>query len=207
MTRVVKGTASELRPGDTKRVDLSGDGIITTNGSKTSDLKYMGDANAHYVYGLNLGGSYRGFDFQTFFQGVAKQQIMRGGYLAYPFAVLSTNQPTNFLGKTWTEENPNAEYPRLTTNTSRANWNYTANDFMLENNAYIRLKTLVVGYTLPKSITDRVKLERVRFYFSGNDLWEATKIKDGYDPEMGETSQNAGYPYYRTLSFGLNVGF
>lgn len=207
MGRVVKGTGAELRPGDTKRVDLNGDGIITGADSKNSDLKYMGDGNAHYVYGLNLGASYKGFDFQTFFQGVAKQQIMRAGYLAYPFYSISTNQPTNYLGKTWTEQNTNAEYPRLTTNTSRANWNYTSNSFMLENNAYIRLKTLVIGYTLPKSLTDRAKLERVRFYFSGNDLWEATKIKDGYDPEMGETSQNAGYPYYRTLSFGVNLGF
>lgn len=207
MTRVVKGTASELRPGDTKRIDLNGDGIITGAGSKKSDLKYMGDANAHYVYGLNLGASYKGFDFQTFFQGVAKQQIMRAGYLAYPFSTIYTNQPTNFLGKTWTEEKPDAEFPRLTTNTNRANWNYASNSFMLENNAYIRLKTLVIGYTLPKSLSDRAGLERVRFYFSGNDLWEAVKIKDGYDPEMGETSQNAGYPYYRTLSFGLNLGF
>lgn len=206
MTRVVKGTVAELRPGDTKRLDLNGDGVITGNGSKTSDLKYMGDANPHYIYGLNLGASYKGFDFQTFFQGVAQQKIMRSGYLAFPFAVLSTNQPTNFLGKTWTEENPNTEYPRLTTNVARASWNYASNDFMLQNNAYIRLKSLIIGYTIPKRITDRIKLDRVRVYFSGNDLWEATKIKDGYDPEMGETSQNSGYPFYRTLSFGINVG-
>lgn len=205
MNRVVVGTASQLRPGDTKRLDLNGDGVITGNGSKTSDLKYMGDANPHYIFGINLGGSYKGFDLGAFFQGVGKQQIMRSGYLAYPFAVLSTNQPTNFEGRTWTVDNPNAEFPRLTTNSNRANWNYASNDFMLENNAYIRLKSLIIGYTLPKSITSRAKLDRVRVYFSGNDLWEATKIKDGYDPEMGETSQNAGYPYYRTLSFGINV--
>lgn len=207
MTKVVKGTTAELRPGDTKRIDLNGDGVITTNGSKNSDLKYMGDGNAHYVYGLNLGANFRGFDFQAFFQGVAKQQIMRTGYLAYPFATLFTNQPASFLGKTWTEENPNAEFPRLTVDTNRANWNYASNDFMLQNNAYIRLKTLVIGYTLPRNISNKAKLERVRFYFSGNDLWEATKIKDGYDPEMGEVSQNSGYPFYRTLSLGLNVGF
>lgn len=205
MNRVVVGTASQLRPGDTKRLDLNGDGVITGNGSKNSDLKYMGDANPHYIFGINLGGSYKGFDLGAFFQGVGKQQIMRSGYLAYPFAVLSTNQPTNFEGRTWTVDNPNAEFPRLTTNSNRANWNYASNDFMLENNAYIRLKSLIIGYTLPKSITSRAKLDRVRVYFSGNDLWEATKIKDGYDPEMGETSQNAGYPYYRTLSFGINV--
>jgi len=206
MTSVPVGPAAGLRPGDTKRIDLSGDGTITGNGSKTSDLKYMGDGNAHLVFGFNYGFSWKGFDVNAFFQGVAKQQIMRSGYLAYPFATLFTNQPTNFEGRTWTVDNPNAEFPRLTVNQNRASWNYANNDFMLENNAYIRLKSLVIGYTLPKSITDKVKLDKVRVYFSGNDLWEATKIKDGYDPEMGETSQNVGYPFYRTLSFGINVG-
>jgi TonB-linked SusC/RagA family outer membrane protein len=210
LSPVPVGSASGLRPGDTKRIDLNGDGIITGNGgnntNNTSDLKYMGDANPHYTFGINLGGNYKGFDLNAFFQGVGKQQIMRSGFLAYPFAVLSSNQPTNFEGRTWTEENPNAEFPRLTVNQNRARWNYANNDFMLENNAYIRLKSLVVGYTLPKSITDKIRLEKVRFYFSGNDLWEASKIKDGYDPEMGETSQNVGYPFYRTLSFGINVG-
>ncbi len=78
---------------------------------------------------------------------------------------------------------------------------------MLQNNRYIRLKSLVVGYTLPQVWTRKAKLEKVRVYFSGNDLWEATSIKDGFDPEMGEMSQNTGYPFSRTWSFGINVGF
>jgi len=207
MTRVVVGTASELRPGDTKRLDLNGDGIITGNGSKTSDLRYMGDASPHLVFGLNLGASYKGFDFNTFFQGVGDQNIIRTGYMAYPFTSLSANQPSSFLGKTWTTDNPNAEFPRMTVNNNRSNWNYVNNDFMLQNNAYIRLKTLIFGYTLPKSLTNKMYLDRLRVYFSGNDLWEASKIKDGYDPEMGELSNTAGYPFARTYSFGINVGF
>lgn len=51
-----------------------------------------------------------------------------------------------------------------------------------------------------------MKLQKLRVYFSGNDLWEATSIKDGYDPEMGEASQNSGYPFARTWSFGVQVG-
>ena len=206
MTAVPVGAAAGLRPGDTKRVDTSGDGTISPLGSETSDLKYMGDANPHLVFGFNYGFSWKGFDVNAFFQGAAKHQIMRSGNLAYPFATLFTNQPTNFEGRTWTVDNPDAEFPRLTVNQNRARWNYANNDFMLENNAYIRLKSLIVGYTLPKNITDKVRLDRVRVYFSGNDLWEATKVKNGYDPEMGETTQNVGYPFYRTLSFGINVG-
>jgi len=206
MAGVAKGSASELRPGDTKRVDVSGDGKIYDGGSQTSDLVYKGDGNQHFVFGLNLGGSYKGFDIGALFQGVGKQLIMRNGWMAYPFATIYTNQNTNFLGKTWTASNPGAEFPRLTTAVNRAAWNYANNDFMLQNARYIRLKSLVVGYTLPENISRKAKLERVRIYFSGNDLWEYTNIKDGFDPEMGETSQNSGYPFYRTWSFGLNIG-
>ena len=125
--------------------------------------------------------------------------------MAYPFQSRTSNQNPRFLGKTWTEENPHSEYPRLTTNTKVSHWNYENNDFMLQNNRYIRLKTLIVGYTLPQIWTRKVKLEKVRVYFSGNDLWEATSIKDGFDPEMGASSNNNGYPFARTWSFGLNV--
>lgn len=201
------GGSTELRPGDIKRLDLSGDRSISADGGASSDLIYMGDGNAHYLFGITLGGSWKGFDFNALFQGVGKQLIMRQGWMAYPFATRYTNQNFNFIGQTWTEDNPNAEFPRLTVYTERAKWNYENNDFMLQNNRYIRLKSLVVGYTLPQVWTRKAKLEKVRVYFSGNDLWEATSIKDGFDPEMGEMSQNSGYPFSRTWSFGINVGF
>lgn len=205
LSNVVQGTTNELRPGDTKRLDLNGDYKITDNGSKDSDLQFLGDGDPHYIFGITLGGSWKGIDLNMLFQGVGKQYIMRGGWMAYPFATIFSNQNPNFLGKTWTEENPNAKYPRLTSNAEHAKWNYLNNDFMLQNNRYIRLKSLVVGYTLPQLWTRKISLEKVRVFFSGNDLWEATSIKDGFDPEMGEMSQNSGYPFSRTWSFGVNV--
>lgn len=202
---VGKGTNAELRPGDTKRLDLNGDYTITDVGNENSDLQFMGDANPHFVYGITVGGSWKGFDFNAMFQGVAKQYIMRNDWMAYPFRTLYTNQNPTFLGQTWTEDNPTAKYPRMTNDTNRAAWNYQMNDFMLQNSRYIRLKTLIVGYTLPQIWTRKVKLEKVRLYFSGNDLWEATTIRDGFDPEMGPASNTSGYPFARTWSFGLNV--
>ena len=65
---------------------------------------------------------------------------------------------------------------------------------MMQNNRYIRLKTLIVGYTLPQIWTRKVKLEKVRVYFSGNDLWEATSIRDGFDPENGSSLQQQWIP-------------
>lgn len=199
-----------LRPGDTKRVDVAGTGNITPDGNKNSSLVYMGDGMPHYTYGINMGCSWKGFDFNTFFQGHLEQNIMRSGYMAYPFRAIFTNQNPTFLGNTWTQENPDAMYPRLTVNPTRAAWNYGNNDFMLQNSRYIRLKTLVVGYSIPEELTKRMRLTKVRLYFSGNDLWEASTIKDGFDPEAGENAtdgDNAGYPFGRTWSLGLNVGF
>lgn len=204
---VAQGAKTELRPGDTKRVDLNGDYKVTDKGVGDSDLQYLGDANPHLTFGITAGGSWKGFDLNVFFQGVGKQYIMRSGYLAFPFATTFSNQNASFLGQTWTEDNQGAKYPRLTVYPQRAKWNYQNNDFMLQNSRYIRLKSLVIGYTLPKLLTQKVKLEKVRVFFSGNDLWEATSIKDGYDPEMGEASMDSGYPFCRTWSFGVNVGF
>ncbi|GGH08596.1 SusC/RagA family TonB-linked outer membrane protein [Sphingobacterium alkalisoli] len=199
-----------LRPGDTKKVDVAGTGNITAVGNGASSLVYMGDGRPHYTYGFNLGGSWKGIDLNMFFQGHLKQNIMRDGYMAYPFRGIFTNQNPAFLGQTWTAENTDATFPRLTSYPARAAWNYANNDFMLQNSRYIRLKTLVLGYTLPKEFTQRAKLSRVRVYFSGNDLWEATTIKDGFDPETGQNAtdgDSAGYPFARTWSFGVNIGF
>ncbi len=207
LSEVMQGTVYELRPGDTKRLDLNNDYMITDNGSQDSDLQFAGDGDPHYVFGINLNAEWKGFDFTAFFQGQAKQLIMRSGYMAYPFSTTYTNQNVNFVGQTWTEGNTNARYPRLTSYYQRAKWNYQNNDFMLQNNRYLRLKSLIIGYSLPKSLIRKIGLQKLRVYFSGDDLWEATSIQDGYDPEMGEASNSSGYPFARTWSFGVNVTF
>lgn len=207
LSEVMQGTVYELRPGDTKRLDLNNDYMITDNGSQDSDLQFAGDGDPHYVFGINVNAEWKGFDFTAFFQGQAKQLIMRSGYMAYPFSTTYTNQNVNFVGQTWTEGNTDARYPRLTSYYQRAKWNYQNNDFMLQNNRYLRLKSLIIGYSLPKSLIRKIGLQKLRVYFSGDDLWEATSIQDGYDPEMGEASNSSGYPFARTWSFGVNVTF
>lgn len=197
--------AVALRPGDVKKV-AGPSGTITGSGNGQSSLVYAGDGTPHYTFGANLGFSWKGIDVSAFFQGQFKQLIMRNGWMAYPFSAIYTNQNPTFLGKTWTQDNTNALFPRLTVNPTRAAWNYANNDFMLQNNRYVRLKSLIVGYSLPQSLLSKVRLERVRIYFSGNDLWTLAHVRDGFDPEMGETSQNSGYPFAKTWSFGINVG-
>ena len=198
-----------LRPGDTKKVDLDNSESIVNTGTidkKDGDVKYMGDASPHYNYGINLSARYKNLDFTAFFQGALEQKIERSGYMAAPMILIWANQNPSYIGKTWTEENTNAAYPRMTYYGKRSSWNWTHNDFMLQNNRYIRLKSLVVGYSFNNVKISKYNLQKLRVYFSGNDLFEFTKIKDGYDPEYGE-STHSSYPFSRTWSLGVNVNF
>jgi len=208
---VPSGGSSEtrLRAGDTKRIDMDGNGYISDVGNgedDRGDVVYMGDNSPHYVYGLNLSLKWRNFDFSTFFQGVLDHKIQRSGYFAYPFKEIWTNQTAAYIGKTWTPEQTNSKYPRMTANETRAEWNWKNNDFSLQNNRYIRCKNLVLGYTLRDLKLGNYKLDKLRVFFSGNDLFEFTSVKDGYDPEQGESS-NSTYPFTRTYSFGVNLRF
>ncbi|MEP5600416.1 MAG: TonB-dependent receptor [Algibacter sp.] len=197
-----QGTASGLVPGDTRIVDTNGDGTIDTN-----DVTYHGDSSPHYVYGFNFSLDYKNWDLSAFFQGALKQNIVRTGYFSAPFQQIWQNQSATWLGRTWTEENPNSEFPRLSTQRNVANWNYVNKDFMQQNNKYVRLKSLIIGYTFKDFKLANTPIDNVRIYFSGNDLFELTKVKDGYDPEAqaGANNNNATYPYMRTWALGLKV--
>ena len=190
-----------LRPGARKLVDVDGDGAITTK-----DLVYKGDAAPHMTFGFKAGLEWKGIDMQAFFQGVGKQVVLRTGGLYAPWVVNYTLQNSTFMGKMWTEDNPNATYTVASRDAAFNKWNYENKDVSVQNSTYIRLKSLVVGYTLPSVFTKKLALSKVRVYFSGDDLWEWSKIKDGYDPEYGEASNNT-FPFSRLLSVGLDVTF
>ncbi|MBP0903877.1 SusC/RagA family TonB-linked outer membrane protein [Mariniflexile gromovii] len=213
-----EGGTSGLRIGDTRKVDLDGNGYIDDVAPEGGDVKFVGDNQLHYVFGINLGAQYKGFDFTAFFQGALEQVVFRDGFQAYPFALVWTNQTDAYLGKTWTPENTGATYPRLTTNGTRSGWNWRYNDIIQQDNKYIRLKTIVLGYTLPESVTKKLSMDKIRVYFSGNDLFEFSSVKDGYDPESGSvptsvagpdpsTSNREIYPFQRTMAFGVNLTF
>lgn len=196
-----KQKTNTLRPGARKVVDLDGDGVITRD-----DIYYAGDAAPRLSFGIKGGLEWKGIDFNMFFQGIGKQKILRTGNMYAPWVVNYTRQNVSFMGKMWSEENPNAEYAIASRDQNFNKWNYQNKDVSVQNNKYIRLKSLVVGYTLPKAWTTKAGLNKVRVYFSGDDLWEWTKVKDGYDPEYGEASNNT-FPFSRQLTFGLDLTF
>jgi hypothetical protein len=112
-----------------------------------------------------------------------------------------------FYEKTWAADRQDAKYPRISHTDAVKYYNYTASDMMIENTAYLRLKNLQIGYTLPKSLAGKLFTESVRVYFSGEDLLEFTKgdWEGNYDPEEGQSFNT--YPFYRAYSFGIDVKF
>lgn len=196
-----KSATNTLRPGARRLVDGNGDGKITVD-----DIYYAGDTSPRMTFGIKAGLEWKGIDFSVFFQGVGKQKILRSGNLYAPWVTNYMLQNKTFAGKMWTPENTDAEYCIASRDQNFNKWNYENKDVSVQNNRYIRLKSLVLGYTLPKSWVKKATLENVRFYFSGDDLWEWTKVKDGYDPEYGENTNNT-FPFSRLLTFGVNVTF
>ncbi len=200
----VQGTTNQLTPGCVRRVDVSGDGRITTD-----DLVYYGDAAPHYTFGITLGAQWKGIDLNMFFQGVGQQYVLREGQMMCPWFSGWTNQNKTFIGNTWTEDNPNARYPIASRNGDHNNWNYkTYNDINVNNCWYVRCKSIQLGYTIPKVITQKAYIENLRVFVAGDNLFEFHNVKDGFDPESKTaTGQGNIDVYARTLSFGLNVTF
>jgi hypothetical protein len=153
---------------------------------------------------LNLGARFKNFDLSVFLQGIAKRTIFREGEYSIPWTDWWRQPPQFYYGKTWNEDRPDAEYPRLSHGNIRW-WNYQPSTLQKVNAAYIRLKNVQIGYTLPRDITQRVSISSARVYFSGQDIWELHGIKGGWDPESSATGFN--YPFQRMYSFGIDVTF
>lgn len=207
---------TRLALGDNMFKDVNGDGKITF----PEDAVYLGTNDPRFTYSFNAGLEWKGFDFNIIFQGVGKRTIIRDGNWRIPAAVVFQAQNDAFRDQWWTPNRADAWLPRISSTGTINNYNYFPSDWVAENGAYLRLKNLVVGYALPKTITDKARIEKLRFYFSGNDLWEHSKVRDGWDPEASMNVNNTGdnnnnnqstfsgrYPFYRYLTFGANLIF
>lgn len=199
------GMPSNLRVGDNMFCDENGDGVLDHN-----DYIYLGSDSPEISYSFNAGASYKGFDFNVIFQGAANRFVYRGiDNWTVPFRANYTNTITSSIGNTWSEDNPDAYYAPYTNDSNINNYNYQASSLTSQDGRYLRLKNVTIGYTFDSKLLKRQNvIENVRLYITGADLWETTKIKDGWDPEAKrDASGTQRYPFTRNFTFGVNLTF
>jgi TonB-linked SusC/RagA family outer membrane protein len=187
------------KPGDVKWADLNGDGAINSE-----DRKILGNPFPKFTFGFTLTAAYKGFDLMVFGQGVSGNTIFQG---LRRLDVQYANWQTEVLGR-WTGAGSTNDYPRLVEGDPNKNF-ANPSRLYLEKGDYFRLKTVQLGYTLPKSIVSKVGLQKTRLYVMSENLATFTKYT-GYDPEIGGNVMGIDrgyYPQARSLMFGLNLGF
>ena len=233
-------------PGDVKFVDQNGDGKI--DGGKGTvedhgDLKVIGNALPRFEYALRLGAAWKGFDIDVFLQGVGQRKLWTTGSLFIPMAQSNLGVYDHQLSYnkyvvdangdiTGWEINQDNDYPNMypgasgtgkVSNIGRGCYNFYPQSKYLVNMAYLRVKNITFGYTLPKNITRKALIEKARIYFSGENLFFLYNGASKYnmDPEINQSYSSGavagaddGYaafgrtvPMQRSYSFGVQVTF
>ncbi len=196
---------SNLRVGDNMYCDENGDGVLDAK-----DYIYLGSDSPEISYSFNFGAEWKGFDVNVIFQGAANRFVYRDiDNMTVPFRGAYTNTSTASIGNTWSEDNPNAYYAPYTLDGNINNWNYQPSSLTAQDGRYLRLKNVTLGYTFSNQLLKKIKvLNGFRVYVTGTDLWETTKIKDGWDPEAKRDASGVQrYPFTRNFTFGANLTF
>ncbi|HET8735288.1 MAG TPA: TonB-dependent receptor [Pricia sp.] len=216
-----------LQPGDVKYIDLNGDGFVGEGENTVNDpgdREIIGNSAPQYLYSFVMDAEWKGFDISGFFQGVGKQDWYPNADSRFFWA--QYNRPYNsyirkdLVNNMWSPENPDAYFPR--------NYGYIAlggslekiNDRYLQSVAYLRLKNLTLGYTLPDGIISSASSTKLRVYLSGENLFTFSPLTDYIDPEAASSSVNLNNPstssnrstaqvnpFSRTYSLGLTFQF
>ena len=165
------------------------------------------------MFGLNLGGGYKAFDFNLFFQGAAMADVALSGLYAssgvydntfYTMAFYQDGNAPKYLAEgAWTPENTNAKYPRLSTLSSQSGGKFSS--WWIKDASYLRLKSAQIGYTLPAVLTQKLKIEALRLHVSGSNLFTWSGL-DYLDPEMPDVNQGY-YPQQKLFEAGLSLSF
>ena len=168
------------------------------------DQTWIYDPVPAFSYGLNIALNYKGFDFSMFWQGVYDQDVYNNQKFQTDFWAVNdpgSNKGTRLLNA-WNTNNTSSSIPRLSTmNTADEG---RASSYFVENGSYLKLRTLQIGYNIPKSVLSKVKMSSARIYVSGQNLLTIkSKSLTCSDPENPDWN----YPLATSLSFGLQVGF
>ena len=201
--------STNTKPGDIKLKDINGDGKITWD----QDMVPIGRSSIpEMVFGLNLGAEWKGFDFSMFWQGAAMFDVNLCGiydsgirddtFYTRPFYA-DGNTPYYLVEGSWRPDNPNAKFPRLGIEARDNGGKFSS--WWVKDGTYLRLKSVQLGYTLPKKLTEKAGFRTIRAYVSGGNLLTICGL-DYMDPEMPGVNQGY-YPQQRTYEFGLNITF
>ncbi|CAL2102087.1 SusC/RagA family TonB-dependent receptor precursor [Tenacibaculum sp. 190130A14a] len=188
-------------PGDIRFVDQNGDGVLDSK-----DEVYQGSALPSYEYSLNLNADYKGIDFNIFFQGVGGNKIYNGNR----FQSIGMDSGRNFEALTlnaWTPTNTNTNIPRAVL--GDPNGNNRASTRFLESGSYLRIKTIQLGYSFPQEMLEKVHINKLRVYVTGQNLFTFTDYS-GLDPEVGGSVLSRGidrslYPQFKSVILGFQL--
>ena len=197
---------TKVYPGDLKYKDINGDHKITTE-----DKTIIGSTVPRYTYSGTIDMDYKGFHLGLFFQGVGKADGYLNSYYVMPCYQGGTYRKEHM--DYWTEDNKNASTPRLSYASS--NNTYTSS-FWMKSSAYLRLKNVQLGYSLPKKLTEKLRMKSAYVYVNATNLFTWTNFWQGYDPEVNYDASAtdgvalgaaANYPQVKTFTFGVDIKF
>jgi TonB-linked SusC/RagA family outer membrane protein len=208
--------------GDLKFVDLDGNGVLGIGGNTVDnpgDRKILGNSLPSLQYGMTFAFDWLGFDVSAFFQGTGNHYWYPHGFNmnfwgCYSYSYVSFLQ-RDFIQRCWSEENPDAYFPRPRSYSATGGELSKVNSRYLQNVRYLRFKNLTVGYTLPKKWLDKVRVDKVRIYFTGENLhyWSPLKKNCLYvDPESAfsrssDVDNHMSYTWQKTMMFGIDITF
>lgn len=195
-------TQDGAQPGDLRFQDLDGSNSISFGNNK--DKTIIGSAIPDFIMGLNVGVSYKGFDFSTTLYASIGNEILRNYERQLPLSNM-----LDYKINRWTGEGSTNEHPRLTTGENK---NGIISDYFIEDGSFLRIKNIQLGYTMPGTISNRIGARNIRIYVAANNLATFTKYM-GYDPDFSSGSPLVSgidygfYPQARTFMAGLNLNF
>ena len=198
---------NKIQPGDLKYRDVNGDGIINDD-----DQVPIGYSNfPEKIFGLSLGGRYKGFDFSLLFQGAGNVSINYTRRYQDGFGE-GGNGTANYFLTSWSQERYekglSIDFPHFAAGSDAQKHNYAASSFWTRDASYVRLKNIEVGYTFSTRLMSKINLSSARIYINGNNLYTWDSMFPGVDPEAAMAAVNFdNYPVTSTVNLGINVKF
>lgn len=213
------GNSGKWGGGDIQYKDLNGDNKITRGDNTLAnpgDQRVIGNITPKYQFGVTGNVTWREFDFNLLLQGVGKRDFVpRGSYFWGAINNSAAVGTGEVYHDAWSSENKGGYYPIYKANSS---YNILPQTRYLQSSAYVRLKNISLGYSLPAKVLEKLRLTQVRIYATGQNLWEFTRLKGNFDPEVTGVADNKDstkdsgdvgmfYPLQRVVSFGIQLTF